>query len=245
MRCRRTAASNCSAVLKRPLKNRHRSLRSRYARAASAWLLVSRRMLFLACSLARPTAHRISGRLVMASRARPGSAKRTKMLHQLSSSATVRALLQLRKRSRVTKPPQPHWFLSSSKALSQSARRRQAWARLGRPGLCGCNTDGGKDGAKGRFRENPTHPWDLCYLWLIRPVPSKVGVRSPSDRSFVSVSRSQRRALCSRCTIPARPCGRLRRPSCTNFLPAAGSSRDRFRRSDTGRANTSRKRRPH
>src|SRR6476646_3764231 len=56
-----------------------------------------------------------------------GSARRTNRLHQLKVSATLPASSRHRFRSCVVKPPQPHWFFSSSNEFSQSPRSRYNW----------------------------------------------------------------------------------------------------------------------
>lgn len=62
----------------------------------------------------RPTALKNSGRLVMASRPRSGSAQATNSFHQLYTNATFRAATWHRSRSFDMNPPHPHWFFSSS-----------------------------------------------------------------------------------------------------------------------------------
>src|SRR5690348_1555154 len=80
-----------------------------------------------ACWVCRAIARISKGRLVMASGRWSGSARRTNKLHQLKISATLPASSRQRLRSCVVKPPQPHWFFSSSKVFSQSPRSRYSW----------------------------------------------------------------------------------------------------------------------
>src|SRR5690242_17829807 len=80
-----------------------------------------------ACWVCRAIACISKGRLVIASGRWSGSANRTNKLHQLKISATLPASSRQRFRSCVVKPPQPHWFFSSSKVFSQSPRSRYSW----------------------------------------------------------------------------------------------------------------------
>jgi hypothetical protein len=84
-------------------------------------VLVSRSVNCRPDAVTRPTAASSSGLLVIASRPRSGCAHATTRLHQLHTSATFLAAIWQRFRSRVTNPPQPHWFFNSSYAFSMSA----------------------------------------------------------------------------------------------------------------------------
>ena len=59
------------------------------------------------------------GRDVVGSRCLSPSASRQKMFHQLATMAMSRAIARHGFRSFVTNPPQPYWFLYSSKLFSQ------------------------------------------------------------------------------------------------------------------------------
>ena len=74
---------NCSAFLARPRRNAATAARALAAGFALACELVTRMVVCRACRVRVAIAERNSGRLVIGSRCRSGSARRTKMVHQL------------------------------------------------------------------------------------------------------------------------------------------------------------------
>ena len=78
--CRRV---NCSAFLARPRRKAATAASARAAGSALACELVTRIVVCRACRVRVAMADRNKGRLVIASRWRRGSARRTKMFHQL------------------------------------------------------------------------------------------------------------------------------------------------------------------
>ena len=117
-----------------------------------------------------------------------GSARRTNRLHQLKISATLPASSRHRFRSCVVKPPQPHWFFSSSNEFSQSPRSRYRLAQRedldvqrrdqralfhsGRFGLTSAKLSSGCSGLRAIDQHQGTHRGTVVQHEMTLPAPA-------------------------------------------------------------------------
>ena len=111
--------SNCSAVAEIRFMNSPIRMSDACISLALRWVEVRRRRRCRPLVTSRPTTPMYIGRDVAGSRCLSPSASRQNTFHQLATMAMSLAIVRHGLRSFVTNPPQPYWFLYSSKLFSQ------------------------------------------------------------------------------------------------------------------------------